>query len=547
MNLSNPVEYFLTKYLTTYPSSNSTTGGKTNSEFNVRMITDKFVIRNFVVKRTTWTSEYDPDYSLGPLGFCVDPGHNNVLRLLHGECSIEGYYFKLWEDRLLEISLNDPMLPPSGKKKYHVVLQILRNGVGLLRGDGYPPTTSDTYIPDEDVVISYGLVVKFLEEIPDKDGYLDLGTFTVDEHGNIGDIEINKDKYSYIDMSTITDSDTGMSLPEWLMWMLNKLDTLQYFSDPEKAKDPNATPNSDFSCKDEDGKPSLKYHHYTEGGIVDREVDILDIDDRTHPSESGGTTPSGTKGNKTDTNNGTSDKLARADHDHDNRYILNDDAWSEDVLQKIGTNLRLLRALEVMEEAIFKSKVKLTRLNDEVITLDPSNGLIKTNGDISAGQNITAAGDITATGDIRAHRVYNAVWNDVAELFLRDSLEEEINPGDVIIKLPGKGSYSKSVPGLSRLVVGVCSDSYGYLLGGDPDKTSWDNLKKYIPVGIAGRVKVNLESDSIICEGDLLCPSEKEHGKAALFEETRARGAIIGKALENSNGKSQILMMIMLG
>ena len=120
------------------------------------------------------------------------------------------------------------------------------------------------------------------------------------------------------------------------------------------------------------------------------------------------------------------------------------------------------------------------------------------NGNIHAANstfnNIRANGSITAGGDISASRVYGSVFNDYAEFFPR---EEDTEPGDIISLdiYSDKEVYKKAIQG-DKLLVGVHSEQFGHLIGGEtpPDGENYIsyNLKKYIPVGLAGRVKVKV-------------------------------------------------------
>ena len=87
-------------------------------------------------------------------------------------------------------------------------------------------------------------------------------------------------------------------------------------------------------------------------------------------------------------------------------------------------------------------------------------------------------------GYLYATRMYNAVYNDYAELFEVDP-NEVFNPGDVIVKVPGKNLYTKSSSYNDPLVVGVVSNQYGHLLGGTGDE-EYDR-RHFVPVGLAGR------------------------------------------------------------
>lgn len=98
----------------------------------------------------------------------------------------------------------------------------------------------------------------------------------------------------------------------------------------------------------------------------------------------------------------------------------------------------------------------------------------------------TINGAVTVNGDLRANRVYNAVWNDYAEFFERG---EETEVGDIIALdcSSDKEQYVKASAD-NFVIVGVHSDSFAHLIGGK--NTSFEeNLKEFIPVGLAGRVK----------------------------------------------------------
>lgn len=147
------------------------------------------------------------------------------------------------------------------------------------------------------------------------------------------------------------------------------------------------------------------------------------------------------------------------------------------------------------------------------------------------------------TGTLKADRVYGAVYNDYAELYEKDDINEVILPGDIIELNPKTGKYRKCQNYMSSLVVGVCSDSYGHLLGGDKDLSVEENLKKYIPVGLIGRVYVKID-DKYIEPGDLLISTDAGTAVRARLGKD-CTGTIIGKSLSYpENGK--VLMQIML-
>lgn len=111
-------------------------------------------------------------------------------------------------------------------------------------------------------------------------------------------------------------------------------------------------------------------------------------------------------------------------------------------------------------------------------------------------------------GDIHANKVYEAVWNDYAEFFQRGCHTE---PGDVIALDTDSDTeqYILADKTHSR-VVGVHSDSYGHILGGErpTDKTDFEqfNIDKFIPVGLVGRVGTKIKGK--LAKGDYVVPSD---------------------------------------
>lgn len=141
-------------------------------------------------------------------------------------------------------------------------------------------------------------------------------------------------------------------------------------------------------------------------------------------------------------------------------------------------------------------------------------------------------------GDFKASRVMNAVYNDYAEFF---EAEDEWNYGDVIEINPSTNKYRRSTSKNSTLVVGVASNSFGSIVGGE-DGSIEDNLLKYIPIGLMGRVFVKVDME--VNAGDLLTSSELE-GCATKSQDIKI-GTIIGKALSTSkDGYVEMLIMRM--
>ena len=158
------------------------------------------------------------------------------------------------------------------------------------------------------------------------------------------------------------------------------------------------------------------------------------------------------------------------------------------------------------------------------------NGDLYVNGDIS-----TTDGDLNVDGDVYADHVYNAVYNDYAEYFPKG---EETEPGDVIVLDldSDKERYIKSRAN-NKIVVGVYSDEYAFLIGGN--KTSEAENKKYfIPVSLAGRVKVKFTG--LAKKGTYVVASEINGVARAYIKNEDEPEQIFGILVEEDNKEDEI-------
>jgi hypothetical protein len=158
--------------------------------------------------------------------------------------------------------------------------------------------------------------------------------------------------------------------------------------------------------------------------------------------------------------------------------------------------------------------------------------------------NIVADG-VVVTGTITGSKVYNATYNDYAD-FVKKDLSKKYTPGDIISKKPGSNEYTLSNKSNKRLVVGVYSDTYGHVLGGENLPNMEDNQEKYVPIAVAGNVRVKVKGH--ISEGDLITVSYID-GVGERSEDTiKDIGTIVGKALENkiSDGVERIMVQVSL-
>ena len=143
----------------------------------------------------------------------------------------------------------------------------------------------------------------------------------------------------------------------------------------------------------------------------------------------------------------------------------------------------------------------------------------------------TITGNLTVNGTVNATKVYNAVWNDYAELFEKG---EETEPGDIVCLdiLSDKEQYIKA-DNYSKRVIGVHSDTYGHLIGGDKLENFEDNFEKFIPIGLAGRVNVKVKGK--VSKGDYIVPSEEKGIGRAYNKDIDDRDLIIGYLVEADN------------
>ena len=122
---------------------------------------------------------------------------------------------------------------------------------------------------------------------------------------------------------------------------------------------------------------------------------------------------------------------------------------------------------------------------------------------LSSGSSIYAnAGTFTAT------KVVGAYYADYAEWFPRG---EKTEPGDVIVLDldSDKESYIKSTSKNKR-AVGVHSDNYSHIIGGDPAPKDIDykeyNEPRYIPVALCGRIDTKMTGP--VHKGEFVVPSD---------------------------------------
>ena len=139
---------------------------------------------------------------------------------------------------------------------------------------------------------------------------------------------------------------------------------------------------------------------------------------------------------------------------------------------------------------------------------------------------------VDTNGSLSAPMVYNALWNDYAELFPKG---EETEPGDIIALdiSASEERYIKAVKG-NKALVGVHSNEYGHLIGGDNCSIE-ENLQKYIPIGLAGRVWVKVHDEPGL--GDYITASDIPGVGEVTTIRDNAIGIVVSK---KENGKVKI-------
>ena len=145
----------------------------------------------------------------------------------------------------------------------------------------------------------------------------------------------------------------------------------------------------------------------------------------------------------------------------------------------------------------------------------------------------------TITADvITANKVYGAIWNDYAEWFEKENVNDTFDFGDIC-------SWNENGVVLSSpsdvKVVGVVSNTYGHILGGFPLADMEENSKHFVPIGLTGRVNVKVKG--AVKVGDLIISAGNGIGKV---DNNASIQQVVGKALESSNDESVKLITVLI-
>lgn len=145
----------------------------------------------------------------------------------------------------------------------------------------------------------------------------------------------------------------------------------------------------------------------------------------------------------------------------------------------------------------------------------------------------------TITADvITANKVYGAIWNDYAEWFEKENVNDTFDFGDICSW--NENGVVLSSPSDIR-VVGVVSNTYGHILGGFPLADMEENSKHFVPIGLTGRVNVKVKG--AVKVGDLIISAGNGIGKV---DNNASIQQVVGKALEASNDENVKLITVLI-
>lgn len=143
----------------------------------------------------------------------------------------------------------------------------------------------------------------------------------------------------------------------------------------------------------------------------------------------------------------------------------------------------------------------------------------------TGGTNPLSSNRMNYDGNFYATKIFNAVYNDLAEYFLIDG---EAGVGLVYVA-SGAGKVKLSGKRADKAAVGICSDSAAFVM-----KEEYKD--KGVLIALSGTVKALVRGK--IKAGDVIVSYKNgEAIKANIFEKIFKHDAIIGKALESKTSK----------
>ncbi|WP_234355082.1 hypothetical protein [Acidaminococcus fermentans] len=156
------------------------------------------------------------------------------------------------------------------------------------------------------------------------------------------------------------------------------------------------------------------------------------------------------------------------------------------------------------------------------------------------------SGNVVLTGTLTATQVFNAVYNDYAEFFPRG---ENTERGDIIAcdETSTREQYVKATD-KSQCVVGVHSEEFAQIIGGlqveEGKGVMETNIRKFIPVAMAGRVHVKYFGKAIV--GTKVVPSEIP-GVGRAWQEGDSLDHVVGRIVEPDTRQDVRLVKILVG
>lgn len=206
-----------------------------------------------------------------------------------------------------------------------------------------------------------------------------------------------------------------------------------------------------------------------------------------------------------------------------------------------------LATARTIGSAAFDGTANITLAQIGAAASNHTHGYMPTTGGTFTG-NVVGQASYTISG---FGKVYNAVWNDYAELFERG---EDTEPGDIIAldTFSDKERYIKA-DCKHHYIVGVHSNSFAHLIGGEEPPEGEDyfehNIKKFIPVGLAGRVMCKVIGP--VKKGDYIGVSKIPGVGIANESITINRigvieASVVGMALENKETEDIGLVKILI-
>jgi len=142
---------------------------------------------------------------------------------------------------------------------------------------------------------------------------------------------------------------------------------------------------------------------------------------------------------------------------------------------------------------------------------------------------------LDAAGTVLIKQGFQSRGMDVAERF---PVQGEVRPGDVVVYDEAIGAVRACERAYDPTAVGIVSEAPAFILGMETAE---------VPIALCGRVPCFVDADiTPIAAGDLLVASPTPGHAQKLVQSDRARGTVIGKALESMPaGKGRILALVL--